>query len=189
MSMTQITCTLVGVSPLGFNAAVQSKKKTGEGHDVFEERTWRERMHTNGDGKVFLLPSAIKNCLISVAKYLSESVPGKGKATYTKHFKSGVQAQEPLLLNVKAKDINGVKIHVPSDGKPGGGTRVWKTFPTLDTWETKITLIINDPIIKPELVERYLQAAGIFIGLGTYRPQNGGHQGRFTVKDFKSETI
>jgi hypothetical protein len=183
--MIKCTCEIVGVSPFSFSAPVQSKRNTGETPDQFEERTWRERIHADGKGEAFIPPMALKNCLSEVAKYLSESVPGKGKSTYTKHFEAGILVLDPMVLGVKAIDIAGERLFVPSDGKRGGGSRVWKTFPVLRDWSTKATLYIFDPVIKPEKVLEYLTHAGKFIGMGRFRPRNNGFYGRFTVENFK----
>ena len=51
---------------------------------------WRERLHVNSDGYVFIPPMAFKNCISEIAKYRSDKIPGKRNATYTKHFESGV---------------------------------------------------------------------------------------------------
>jgi hypothetical protein len=189
--MVKVSFEIVGVSPLGFSAPIKSARKTGEGHDAYEERTWRERMHVDGDGKVFIPPNAIKLCLSDCARYLSEAVPGKGKATYTKHFEAGVLVTDPMPLEVKAAEVAGQRQFVPSDGKKGGGKRVWKTFPVLQQWQTNGILYLLDPVLvdKPDKVKEYLGHAGKFIGLGWFRPRNGGYFGRFKVSKFKTESV
>jgi hypothetical protein len=176
-----------GVSPLGQSAAIQSTRNTGETHDAFEERTWRERMHVDEKGVVFIPPMAVKNMLSDCARFLSETVPGKGKATYTKHFEAGVMVVTPPTLGVKAADVQGLRLFVPADGKKGGGKRVWKTFPYMPKWEADLEIILLDPVLmdKPEKVREYLEHAGKFIGLGFFRPRNGGFFGRFEVTTFR----
>lgn len=187
--MLKCLFTIKGMSPISFSAPIQSKKNTGEAHDAFEERTWRERMHVDTSGEVFIPPTAIKNCLSDVAKYLSESVPGKGKSTYTKHIEAGVLVTDPLPLGVKAADVDGERLFVPSDGKRGGGSRVWKIFPIIREWVASGELYLLDPILidKPDKIREYLDHAGKFIGLGRFRPRNNGFYGRFVVEWFKAE--
>lgn len=103
-------------------------------HKDYEERTWRERLHCNGDGEVFIPPMSFKNCLSEVAKFVSIQIPGKGKATYTKHFEAGVLVTEPLMLGVQKALVQGEWLFVPADGKRGGGKRVWKCFPIIPAW-------------------------------------------------------
>jgi hypothetical protein len=187
--MLTIDFTLEGIAPISFSKVIQSQKNTGEAHDAFEERTWRERMHTDEDGNVIVPPTMIKNCLGDCAKYLSESVPGKGKATYTKHFEAGMIVPAHMLLMkdgkpIKGKDVDGNRLFVPSDGKRGGGKRVYKWFPTIPPgWQISGEIIILDPLLehKPDKVREYLTHAGQFIGIGTFRPRNNGFFGRFKV--------
>lgn len=179
---------IIGTASLSFSAPVQSKKGTGETPDAFEERTWRERIHVDKDGEAFIPPTALKNCLAEAAKYLSESVPGKGKSTYTKHFEAGVLVTDPLMLGIKASEIVGERLFVPASGKRGDGKRVWKTFPVIpEGWSCHGQLYLLDPVLidKPEKVEEYLGHAGKFIGMGRFRPRNNGFYGRFVIKNFE----
>ena len=186
--MKTVYATLASASPYSQGAAIQSKKNTGENHEAFEERTWRERMHVDNNGEIFIPPMCLKLCLENCARFLSETVPGKGKATYTKHFTAGVMVVEPLMLGINVNDVKGEKLFVPSDGKKGGSMRVWKTFPIIPEWKANCEIILLDPILvdKPAKVEEYLDHAGKFVGLGRFRPLNGGYYGRFKVIDFKS---
>ncbi len=185
--MKMVKFTLVSASPLSFSAPIKSTKNTGENHDVFEERTWRERLHVDSKGEVFIPPNAVKNMMEAVAGFLGEKIPGKGQATWTKHFKAGILVTQPLMLGIKGKHVAGERLFVPSDGKKGGGKRVYKTFPVIAEWQADGEIILLDPLLidKPKKVEEYLEHAGKFVGLLRFRPANGGFYGRFTVKDFK----
>lgn len=187
MAVVTVRAKLVGVSPLSFSKAIVEKKDSGESHDVFEKRTWKQRCHVDASGECYIPPQAIKNCLSEAAKFLGESVPGKKSATYTKHFDAGVMVVEPIKLGIKLEDVKSTEVFVPSDGKKGGGTRVWKTFPMIYQWSGEAEILLLDPILadKPEKVREYLEKAGQFIGLGRWRPRNGGMNGRFKVEAFK----
>jgi hypothetical protein len=165
--------------------AVQSKKSRDETHDDFEERTWRERCHVDEHGTVFIPPMAFKNCLAEAAKYKSEQIPGKGKATYTKHFEAGVMCKEPLSLGVKLNDVHGMRLFVPADGKRGGGKRVWKTFPYVPSWSGIVEYCVLDDIIDEDVFQLHLEDAGKFIGIGFFRPRNNGYWGRYSVEDIE----
>jgi hypothetical protein len=185
--MKTVIARLKGTSPYGQSAAIQSKRGTGENHDSFEERTWKERLHVDNNGIVFIPPMAIKNMLSDCAKYLSETVPGKGKATYTKHFDAGVMVVSVASLGVHRDNVESQRVFVPSDGVRGGGTRVWKTFPIIRQWGCDVEIILLDPILEDKLekVREYLEHSGKFIGLGWFRPRNGGYYGRFIVENFE----
>lgn len=188
--MKKLVVTLVGAAPYSQSAPVQSKKNTGEANDAFEERTWREHMHVE-DGEVYIPGTSIKNCLSECARFLGESVPGKGKSTYTKHFQAGIMVPSNVRLGIKAKDVPGERLFLNADGRRGGNTRVWKTYPRIDKWEGEAEVLLLDPILadKPEKVVEYMSHAGKFIGIGRFRPRNNGFYGRFTVKSWRVEDV
>jgi len=151
----------------------------------YEKRTWRERLHVNDEGYVFMPPMAFKNCLSEAAKFLSHRIPGKGKATYTKHFEAGVLVTDALVLPIKKESVEGQWLFVPSDGKRGSGSRVDKCFPVIKEWEGDVTFFILDETIDEAAFKEHLEEAGKFIGLGYFRPRNNGFWGRFSVEAIK----
>ena len=192
--MLTINVKIEGTAPIAFGAPIRAPKETGETHDAYEQRTWRERLHEDPEGYIFIPPMALKNCLSEVAQYLGESVKGKGKATYTKHFVTGILVTDPMPVfngdgkRIKAADVEPLRLFVPADGKRGGGKRVWKNFPTIPTpWSATATIYVREPVLidKPEKVEEYLSHSGKFIGLGSLRIRNNGYFGGFKVTEFK----
>ena len=178
-------CKLKSVSPYGQSRYIQEKKTKNETHGEFESRSWRQRMHETSDGHVFIPPMAFKNCLSEAAKYKSVQIPGKGKATYTKHIVSGVLVLDPLVLPDMVADVNGIWLHVPSDGTRGGTKRVEKCFPMIPKWEGSVTFTIFDELVTEDVFRSHLEDAGAFIGIGFFRPKNNGYWGRFEVVDVK----
>jgi len=153
----------------------------------YEARTWRNRLHVDKDGFVFIPPMAWKNCLSEAARYKSEKIPGKNRQTYTKHFEAGILAVDPLRLPMKKEDVPGEWLFVPSDGKRGGGSRVDKCFPLIAEWQGTVTYFVLDDIIGEQVFEKHLEDAGNFIGIGLFRPSHNGFYGRFRIKDLKWE--
>lgn len=180
--MRTAIATLKSVSPYSQSKAHFTDKLEKEGHDEFEKRTWRERLHTTQDGNVFIPPMSFKNCLSEIAKYLGMQIKGKGKSTYTKHFEAGVLVVEPLVLPVKKVDVAGDWLYVPSDGVRGSGKRVMKCFPVIPSWSGDVTFMVLDETITPDVFEKHLREAGSFIGIGRFRPRNNGFYGRFEVQ-------
>ena len=164
---------------------IDVEKLPKERPDDYEKRTWRERMHVTEDGYVYIPPMAFKNCLSEAAKFLSIQIPGKGKATFTKHFEAGILVLDPLVLQVKAKDVDPEVLFVPSDGKRGGGRRVKKYFPYIPEWSGTVTFQIIDDTITKDAFKEHLDQAGQIIGIGRFRPRNNGYYGRFVVKTLK----
>lgn len=178
---------LKAISPYSQSKSYFTPKENKEQPQAYEERTWRNRMHANEEGYVFIPPMSFKLCLESTAQYLGEKIQGKGQATWTKHFTSGILVVDPLVLPVKAADVAGEWLFVPSDGKKGGGKRVMKCFPVIQSWEGEVTFLILDDMIDKQVFERYLAQAGTFRGIGRFRPEKGGYYGRFEVKSIKWE--
>lgn len=131
---------------------------------------------------MFIPPMQFKNALSEVAKYLGIQIKGRGKSNYTKHFEAGVLVTDPMVLPFKEKDVRGEWIHVPSDGRRGGTTRVYKCFPVIPEWEGQVSYHILDDTITKDVFEHHLRESGRFIGIGRFRPRNNGFYGRFEVK-------
>lgn len=188
--MLKITCELVGISPLSFSAPFKSLKKDNESHEEREERCWKERLHTNAKRCVIIPPMNLKNCLSGIASHLGEKIPGKGNKQYGKIFDAGIVILDPLELGIHEKDVEGEVFFVPSDGKRGGGTRVHKRFPMINEgWQAAATIFVIDDMITAEKAKEYLEKAGLLTGLGRFRPQRGGHNGRFKIENFHCEEI
>lgn len=184
--MLVATFNLVGISPYSQSRPIQSEKQDNETHEEFDKRCWREHCHVDDDGEVFIPPSAIKGCISAAAKYQSVKIPGKRNATYTKHFESGIIVDpEPIMLGINVKDVKCERLFLNADGKKGGGTRVWRIFPKLEIKNVPIKVFIPDVEIHDKIFEQTITAAGQFIGLGRYRPHNGGWYGRFVAKNLK----
>lgn len=175
-------CKLVSASPYSQSKVIKTPKSREETSEAHEERVWRERCHVGEDGRIFIPPTCFKNALSEAAKYNAISIPGKGKSTYTKHFEAGVICHKPLMLPIKIEDVDSERVFVPSDGKRGGGKRVWKTFPLIASWSGEIEFLIVDEVITKEVFHAHLIDAGQFIGIGRFRPRNNGYYGRFAVE-------
>jgi hypothetical protein len=52
-------------------------------------------------------------------------------------------------------------------------------------WAATFDVIVLDPIISAEIFEEMLTMAGMFIGIGRFRPEKGGTNGRFRVESIK----
>ena len=183
--MRKAICSLRSMSPYSQSKYIQEKKTRDETHPDFEKRSWQQRCHWDDSGRVYIPPMSFKNCLSEAAKYKSIQIPGKGKSTYTKHFEAGVLVVDPLELDVTRETIQHEWLHVPSDGRRGGTTRVEKCFPLIPQWSGAVEFLILDEIITPEVFEEHLTDAGSFIGIGRFRPRNNGFYGRFKVESIK----
>lgn len=177
-----------GIAPLSFGKAISTVRAQGEDHEAFDERNWKERCHFDDKGEVFVPPMMMKRCLEKAASMLSESVPGKGKATFTKHFLSGILIADPIFVGVNIANVPGERLYMNADGKRGSGTRVWRRFPQIVKWNGHVIVHVLDPLLqdRPEKIFEYAGHAGQFVGLGRFAPRVGGYYGRFTASNAKS---
>lgn len=180
--MKTAIATLRGISPYSQSKHYTTDKLPKELPKDFEERTWRDRVHADEAGNIFIPPMAFKNCLSDAAKFLSIQIPGKGKSTYTKHIEAGVLVTDALVLPIKKTDVKGEWLFVPSDGVRGGGRRVEKCFPVIHQWHGDVTFYILDETVTEDVFRNILEQAGAFIGIGRFRPRNNGFYGRFKVE-------
>ena len=180
--MKTANCHLKSISPYSQGKFISEVKTQDETHDEFEKRSWRQRMHTNRDGYVFMPPMSFKNALAGAAKYKSVRIPGQGKSTYTKHIEAGVMVVDPLVLPVKSAEVDGEWLHVPSDGRRGGTKRVLKCFPLIHEWSGIVPFLILDEIVNNQVFGEHLEVAGSCIGVGRFRPRQNGYYGRFKIE-------
>jgi hypothetical protein len=176
---------LSSVSPYSQSRQHDTPKLNKETWDSYEQRTWREKCTVDSEGNVVMPAMALKQALDAVAKRLSEQIPGKGKSTFTKHFASGVICEENVVLvGCEKENCPSVTINANADGKRGSGKRVKRTFPQWPKWSGVARFAILDDTVTPAVFERHLNEAGRFIGVGRFRPENGGLNGRFRCEKF-----
>lgn len=161
--------------------------KKEESNDAYERRTWRNRMHVGPTGHVEIPGASFASCVKGACKRLQMKVPDKKGALYTKYFDAGIMVPENLVLPIKPEDVAGEELFVPSDGRPGGGSRVPKVFSRIDAWEGVVTFYIFDDIIKEDVFMKALISGGQLVGIGRFRPENRGFYGRFIVDRARSK--
>lgn len=180
---------LESMSPYSQSRQHAVPKLDKETHEAYEQRTWREKCSTNANGEIVIPAMGFKQCLDTVAKRLGDQIPGKGKATYTKHFVGGVLCESDVAIGYKKDDVPGITINANSDGVRGSGKRVQRTFPQVPNWKGTATFAILDDTVTPKIFERHLTEAGRFIGVGRFRPEKGGLNGRFRPVKFTYKQV
>jgi len=189
--MLRAVCKLESVSPVKFSRPYRIVKEENETHDAHEERTWRERGHYNDKEIAYIPGTMFKKSLEEAARFLGEKIQGRGNKTYFDFFMGGIliENEQGIPIKVSKKKIIGDWVYVPSDGKRGGNRRVMKCFPSVAKWSGTLTVLILTDEINKEAFERHLKAAGLFIGVGMYRPIRGGDCGRFKVTSIKFSKV
>jgi hypothetical protein len=164
-----------------------------ETHDDYDARTWRNKCTVNPQGQVCIPAMALKQCIDTAAYKLGLKVPNRRGATYKNFFASGFFCNTDIpIANGKPltkADAALVEIAANADGRRGSGTRVRRRFPEFSKWGGVAEFTITDDIITREIFEDHLKAAGMIVGIGRFRPENGGKNGRFRAETFHWQDV
>lgn len=164
-------------------------KGADETFEDFDRRTVLEHLHCDADGNVYLPPASLKNCLDEAAAFLK--LKKRGNETYTKHFEAGVAVFEPVCFGVHRDTVQYERLFLNLDGKRGSGQRGFRHYPFIEAgWTVEVPFTILDETVlhryegNQELTvfEHVLRNAGVYIGIGRWRPRNRGLYGRFVVE-------
>ncbi len=188
-----VKVTVEGMSALTWSRYHNTPRKAGaqqENDEQYEQRCWKEKFWYNPDGKILIPGRAFRGALVSYNQYAPKKIKGMGQATYTKRFLRGVMATGDAIVDATREDVIESPEFVPV--QKGKSTRVLRIYPILDLmkeagvhWVTEIEFLITDPVIGNDIFEQSFRDAGIFIGVGRYRPEVGGFYGRFQPMKFE----
>lgn len=173
-------CHLRSMAPYHQSRYHEEPELAGESKGDYDRRTWQNKMHVK-NGSVHIPARAFHEALVDGAVYSKRKIPEQGKATWTQKFRSGITILDDIDLNINSKLVGYVDIWAHADGKRGSGSRVMRRIPKIDFWEARFDIHILDPIITQVIFTEMLEIAGLYIGIGQYRPQNSGNAGRFEV--------
>lgn len=190
MQVSVATVTIVGIAPLSQSRQHDEPKLEGERPEDYDRRTWRSKLNVgvDKDGKptVVLPAHGVHQSIAAAAKYSKRQIPGQGKATWTAKFTAGIGILDSPSLNIDPADVKSVLVSCNVDGVRGSGKRIPRLFPEIPAgWSTTFDIYILDPIITEPVFKEMIEIAGMFIGLGRFRPEKGGTNGRFQVKQIR----
>lgn len=155
----------------------------------YDMRTWREKATYDDKGEVCIPGMALKMSVDEAVKRLNMGIPGRGKSTYTKFFVAGQICDGDPSIGITKDDLEYIDIWANADGVRGSGKRVKRRFPIVREWKATPRFAILDDVIPNEIFERAVTEAGRLVGIGRFRPEKGGFLGRFSVSNFKWETV
>ena len=191
MEFTRAFVKITGTAPYSQSHKHDEPKLEGEQPDAYDIRTWRSKMNTEiigGKNTVVIPAFGLHLALIGAAQYSKKKIEGQRNATWTAKLQRGVMIMGAAPLGVDPDDVKCIVLSVNADGKRGSGTRVTKRFPQIPMgWEASFEVMIIDPIITEAIFTEMLELAGLFIGVGQYRPEQGGSNGRFVIKSIRWE--
>jgi len=162
----------------------------GESHEDYDKRTWREKCNYDAaTGLVFVPAMAFKQAMDTAAKRLAIPDPDNKRATFTKYFVSDVICEANLSIGVHKDQMPSITINANVDGVRGSGKRVRRTLPQISSWKGATAFLIMEEKITSDIFESVLEVAGRSIGVGQFRPEKGGLNGRFSIVSVNYEVI
>lgn len=164
-----------------------------ESHNDYDARTWRNKCTVDKNGQVCVPAMAFKQAIDTTAFKLGEKVKGRRGATYKSFFASGFFCDKDVPIAngkmLKPADAECIPIWANANGRRGSGTRVLRRFPEFHKWSGVAEFTIIDDVLTEPIFEQHVKAAGMVVGIGRFRPENGGTNGRFRVKKFEWEDL
>jgi hypothetical protein len=183
--MRSVNVWLESITPYSQSRPHETPKLAGETNDAMELRTWREKCNADAEGQIFIPAMGLKQCLDSAAQKSGDQIAGSDKSTFTKYFKADCVCDADVALGIFKKDVGSVRVYCNVDGVRGSGKRVWRTFPQIVLWEASACFTILDDTITEAVFEKMLKLGGMGIGIGRFRPEKGGLNGRFKPTKFE----
>lgn len=125
----------------------------------------------------------IKKALILAAH--KWKVPGEGQAKFSKYVGSAIFIEPERLIHKVKTGFRAIG-HWTTNKAGRVETQVWCVKPQIDKWELEfdITSTMPEKITDANLKE-FIEYAGLYMGIGTDRPERGKGFGRFELKSFK----
>lgn len=150
--------------------------------EVRHEDAVRAEYHAyrNKDGSCFIPSEHLRQCLIQAGTFM------KGKVGIrTKSMKSIVASTfmiEPEEILMPDYDAIDKRSTVNKMVK----ARVMVIRPKWTAWKADFILNVLEPTITDETVGKLLEYAGIYIGIGSYRPTSNGMFGKFEITSLQA---
>lgn len=182
ITQTKAYATIVGITPYSQSRKHEEPFLEGESHEDYNRRVWRSQALVE-NGIVCIPASGMHQCLVAAAKYSKKKIEGQGRSTWTAKFQAGIALTANIPLGIKPDDLAYIDVYANADGIRGSGKRVMRRFPIINKWQAEFEVIILDPIITKEVFSELVEVAGMFIGIGRFRPEKGGYNGRFRLSE------
>lgn len=162
---------------------VELKKKGGTAL-LGDSEEWKKTIYFDEKVGVHLPASVFEACLINAGKQFKVT----GRKTATEYIKSGVFCMEeclPFLVDgspIKTLDDERIIIDKRTTKNPSTRGRNMRYRARFDKWSSEFTIMVNsDDYITSDLLKEIIKYAGMFVGVGDYRPRFG----RFMLDNFK----
>lgn len=109
-------------------------------------------------------------------------------------FARGVQIFDDVPLEyegpTEANEMWDAGLFRNDGGSRNGGALVWITRVAIPRgWQARFNLLCDTSQVELQTLQSMIEATGKYIGLGSWRPANGGRFGRFTLDEFNAVEV
>jgi len=191
--MKNISIAITGTSPLicnRFHEGAQISASNGTRVSTVGDRgSPREiaevKLYIGQNGKPMIPAPNLFRSIIDGGSFFKN---GKSKVTTIKsslipaclsieEFELPLKSKEPWMVDTRPVRI------------PSTGGRILAHRPCFNDWSLSFNTILDDEIISSRLLREIVDAAGIRIGLGDFRPACKGPFGKFVVTNWKEKEL
>ena len=153
------------------------RKKTDDDHEAIARIEWEAGMYFKEDIGPFLPGRMIKAALIQSAKKTKDGPKIKSGVVVTTEEApleyNGPRDLEKMWKSAKFVDMRSVVVQ---------RARLMRCRPRFLDWSATVDITFDGAVIDRADLVRIADTAGELVGIGDYRPENGGDFGRFSVE-------
>jgi hypothetical protein len=160
----------------------ESLKKKGGIALMGDPEEWKKTIYFDEEIGVYMPAISLEASFVNAAKQFKIS----GRTTATKYFKSGVFIMDEKLdftvNGKKIKSLDEVEVDKRTVKNPSTKGRNVRYRAIFKKWQSHFKVLLSaDDFISNELLKEVIEFAGMYIGVGDYRPRFG----RYKITSFK----
>ena len=189
MPATICKVTIRGTAPYSQSRKVDPRFPRGkdESYEAWEDRVWRERVHTADDGDSITIPAHALHQAMVVGAQKGRLVPqvrNSSRERLAGRLETGVMVLGEATTDMRKSAAQKITIlaHSNGDRKAKKATRVERSYPAWDAWTATFEVALVDESLTLDDLREALRWAGLVCGLGRFRPECMGHNGRFVIQ-------
>jgi hypothetical protein len=153
------------------------RKKLDEDHAEIARSEWMGGLYFDDQDGPYLPGPNVKAALVGAAKIQKLGSAFK-RAVLVLDDRcpleySGPRTPEALFADSRFVDARSVVV---------GTSRLMRYRPKFSGWTAKVQIMFSPEMIEEADIIRAAENAGLFVGVGDYRPEKGGSFGRFAVE-------
>ena len=135
-------------------------------------------LYKDENGVIYQPASHLEGALKEASKTFK--IPGKRGASYTKLIGSAISIRPDAIPHKFTKyEVDARPVVVQR-------ARIVRYRPLFKEWELDFEILVGDDQIPVEVIKQALDHAGIYVGIGDFRPGRGGGKfGKFIITKFK----